>query len=848
MSRSIYDIEKEYQVNIQTGLGQKEMIDRQNKFGKNQLVQSKKKSLFAKILEQLTDVLIMILLLSSILSVLIDPTEWVEAVIILFVVVLNIVLGVVQENKAERSLEALKKLSIPTCHVKRDGKLISVNSEELVVGDIVFLEAGDRIPADGLLLEASSLMVDESSLTGESLPVSKRVNFDLKEDSPLAEQKNKVFSSTFVTLGSACFIVTSVGMNTEIGKIAALIQSSDADKTPLQKRLDKVGKLIGILAIVICAVVFILELCVGMDGLAAFKTAIALAVAAIPEGLAAVVTIVLALGVEKMSKKNAIIKKLPAVETLGSCSVVCSDKTGTLTENKMTVKSLYTKMGKADFKDSTSLDQTILNYFALCCDATITPQRIGDPTELAILDCQFQYAFIPLKMERVFEIPFDSDRKLMTVICKSNSGYLQITKGAPDVLFQKCKSNLSIEQAKKQLFDMTHHALRVLGVATKWYATLPAQHISIEQDLDYQGLIGMIDPPRAEAKEAIALAKEAGIQTVMITGDHLSTAVAVAKELQIIENEEEAISAEAIGHMTDEQINRYHVYARVSPKDKVRIVQAYQAKGNVVAMTGDGINDAPALKKADIGCAMGITGTDVAKEASDMILVDDQYDTIITAIQEGRGVYENIRNTIQYLLSSNIGEVLTIFLASFLTAIGVLNLGVPLLPIHLLWVNLITDSLPAFGLGMEKPSKDLMKQKPKSKNEGFFSSHLSIRIIAEGIVIGLLTLSAYLFGLYIEKNTTIAQTMSFITLSTCQLFHAYNVKSKHSILCKKTFNNKALNFAFVIGFLLEIVVLYVPFLNHLFHLAPLSFYNFSFCMLLSFGIVLWMEIFKYFKK
>ncbi|MDE5868095.1 MAG: cation-translocating P-type ATPase, partial [Anaeroplasmataceae bacterium] len=803
MKRTIEDYAKELDVDIQTGINENNVEFRKKKYGQNQLLKKKKKGILVKIFEQLTDVLIFILLLSSILSILIDPKEWVEAVIILFVVLLNIILGVVQESKAEKSLEALTKLSIPKCKVKRNGQIKEISSQDLVVGDIVYIEAGDLIPADGILIDDSSLMVDESALTGESLPVHKSYQLSSFSNASLSDQKNCVFSSTFVTLGKGTFLVSAVGMNTEIGKIASMIQDDVPTRTPLQKRLDKVSKVIGFLALMICLVVFILELLVGMGALDAFKTSIALAVAAIPEGLAAVVTIVLALGVEKMAKKNAIVKKLPAVETLGSCSIVCSDKTGTLTENKMVITRFYTSIGEAKLKHLTRAEDDILSYFALCSNASIVPHRVGDPTELAIMDCQFEYGQTALSFERIFELPFDSDRKLMTVVCKTSNGYLQITKGAPEVLFTRCKNHLFIEKAQKILSDMSSDALRVLAVAIKYHTTLPKEDVMIEKDLELQGLIGMMDPPRKEAITAIQKAKDAGIQTVMITGDHLSTATSVAKQLKIIEKDEEAVSASALPTLSDEAICKYHVYARVSPKDKVRIVSAFQKQNQIVAMTGDGINDAPALKKADIGCAMGIAGTDVAKEASDMVLVDDKYDTIITAIEEGRSVYENIRKTIQYLLSSNIGEVLTIFLASLLSALSIINLGVPLLPIHLLWVNLITDSLPAFGLGLEKPDESLMKQKPKPKNEGFFSHHMGIKIVLEGIIIGLLTLGAYMYGLLVKDSQMIGQTMAFITLSTCQLFHSYNVKSNQTLLSKKTLNNKALNFSFIVGLVLE---------------------------------------------
>lgn len=848
------EIAAEWNVNLKTGLSSKEVEEKRVQYGSNQLEGGKRKSLVLKIFEQLTDILILILLVAAILSVVIDPTEWMESMIILVVIMLNTILGVVQESKAEKSLEALMNLSSPHCNVRREGQTITIPSQEVVVGDVVLLRAGDYIPADGRLMDCSNLTVDESALTGESMPVQKNNSVLAKEQVILSEQRNMVFSSTFVTNGYASFLVTSVGMNTEIGKIAKLIKSSDNALTPLQNKLEVVGKLIGILAIVICIVVFILEMVTGMEMLEAFKTAVALAVAAIPEGLASVVTIVLALGVERMVRKNAIVKKLPAVETLGSCNVICSDKTGTLTENKMTVQRMYTMNGETNFERLNAVEKETLSYFATCCDALVlADKRIGDPTELALVDCQLKYAKDWNVLERIGDVPFDSDRKLMTVVCKKNNRYLQITKGAPDVLFQRCEPSYLLHKAKRIHQEMSSSALRVLAVGIRSYDTPPVKiDRSLENNLQFNGLIGMIDPARKEVVSAIQTAHLAGIKTVMITGDHMATAKAIAEELGILGDKDKVIHSEELQALSDEEleahIHEYSVFARAIPADKVRIVSAWQNRNMVVAMTGDGVNDAPALKKADIGCAMGITGTDVAKEAADMILVDDNFSTIVSAIKEGRSIYENIRRCIQYLLSSNIGEVLTIFVASIISAFGVLSVGVPLKPIHLLWINLITDSFPAFGLGMERPNDDIMMKKPKRKNEGFFTNHLGLKIAVEGICIGALTIFAYLIGFMVEKSEITGQTMAFLTLSTCQLFHAYNVRTERSIFSWHTFSNKFLNFAFVLGFSLQLIVLYIPTLSEVFKLEALSLMNFSICMALSFGIVLLMEFSKWIRR
>lgn len=857
----INEVEKKLNTNLDKGLTSNEAQNRLDKNGKNELTEKKKQSMLIKFFLEFKDVLIIILMVAAVVSLIIDPREWVESLIIFIVIIINAILGIIQENKAEKSLEALKKMSSPMCKVLRDGKVIPIETIHLVVGDIIMVEAGDFIPADARIIECSHLRVDESALTGESVTVEKISDvIDGIEDKEiaLANRKNMLFSSTFVTNGKAKAVVTEVGMKTEIGKIAGMLIGDDNQTTPLQQKLSQVGKVIGIMSIIICVVVFFLEMLTTKGTsdtylLDAFKTAIALAVAAIPEGLATVVTIILAIGVGNMAKKNAIVKKLPAVETLGSTSIICCDKTGTLTQNKMTVQELYHHTNKK-LKNLTEDDKELITYFALCCDAQITnvdgvEKRIGDPTETALIEFNNLYGRPIDKIERVADLPFDSIRKMMTVVVKVNNHYLSITKGAPDIILHHA---LLSDKEKQEILNantnMASRALRVLGLGIKAHANKPECNENLEENLTFLGLVGMIDPARPEVKEAIEVASKAGIRTIMITGDHITTASAIAKELNILKDGYRAISSEELQKMSDEelgnQIEDYAVYARVSPEDKVRIVEMWQKKGKVVSMTGDGVNDSPALKKADIGCAMGITGTDVSKEAADMILADDNFTTIVEAVKEGRGIYNNVKKCVKYLLSSNIGEVLTIFLASFIALFG-LNLGVPLSPIHLLWINLITDSLPAFGLGMEKASNDEMDKMPRPKTEGFFANKLGYEIALEGILIGVLTLVAYLIGS--KQDHIVGQTMAFFTLSSLQLFHSYNIKSEKSIFKQNIFNNKSLNFAFVIGFILQLVVIYTPGLNtNVFGLVALQLKDLLICLGLSFMIVIVMEIAKAF--
>ena len=854
MEKEIFQLENEYNSNVNIGLTNEQVLINREKFGKNCLEEKKKTPLFIKFLQQFKDPLIIILIFAALLSIIVDPKEWIESLIIMIVVMINAILGLYQENKAEKSLEALKKMSSSFSKVIRENSFYTISSEELVVGDIILVEAGDSIPADARIIDCSNLKVEEAALTGESVPVDKNNEYIKDENIPLGDKKNCLFSSTYVTNGKAKAIVTNVGMSTEIGKIAVMLSEQKEEMTPLQKKLNKVGNIIGILALSICVIVFILEMIIAKWDFNyfndAFITAVALAIAAIPEGLATVVTIVLSIGVTKMSKRNAIIKKLPAVETLGSCNVICSDKTGTLTQNKMTVTKIYHNNIK-DIIDLTNEEKNMISYFAICCDAKVEVKdgeeiRIGDPTELALIDLNKLYGNDIENIEKIIDLPFDSERKLMTTVIKNNNKFIAITKGAPDRVIDLCiNANIDKENALKANTDMANEALRVLALSIKTFEYLPDIN-ELEKEMNFYGLVGMIDPARVEVKDAINIASNAGIKTVMITGDHIVTACAIAKQLGILNEGDKAITSQELDLLSDEylekHIHEYSVFARVAPKDKVRIVEAWQKNDAICAMTGDGVNDAPALKKSEIGCAMGITGTDVSKEAADMILTDDNFSTIVAAVKEGRGIYDNIRKCVKYLLSSNIGEVITIFVASLLTAFGIMNLGTPLAAMHLLWINLITDSLPAFGIGMEDVDDKVMKSKPRAKNEGFFSNGYAWKICIEGLIIGVLTLIAYIIGEGISHS--VGQTMAFLTLSSTQLFHAYNVKSDYSVFSSKSYKNKFMNFAFILGFALQVFVIYCPGIRDVFEFSVLSFECFIISISLSLIIVLIMETVK----
>lgn len=825
------------------GLNSKEAEERTAEYGYNELAEKKGKSIWRMLLEQFSDVLVIILLVAAVISGILGEIS--DAAVIMIVVVLDAVLGVVQENKAEKSLSALKKMTSPGAVAIRNNSAVEIPARELVPGDIILLESGRYVPADCRIIEASSLKIEESSLTGESAPVDKITGAILQEEVPIGDRANMAYMSSMVTYGRGVAVVVNTGMDTEIGKIASMIQSEEKYLTPLQKRLEELGKALGIIAVIICAAMFFIGVLNGRNYFEMFMTAISLAVAAIPEGLPAVVTIVLSIGVTRMAKKNAVIRKLPAVETLGCATVICTDKTGTLTQNKMTVTKLFIDNNLLN-SDSIENDrgedlETLLKIITLCNDSRLVEDdgkisTTGDPTETSLVELSYRCGInkkeIDIRHKRVGEIPFDSERKLMTTINEYDGSLRVSVKGAPDILLKRCRfilengrireiNDLDISAIKKANENMAENALRVLGAGYKDIDELPDNKSSdsVERDLVFAGLVGMIDPPRKEAMEAVKLCINAGIKPVMITGDHKITAKAIAEELGILDSGHLAISGAELDNISDEQlkkdIDRYRVYARVSPAHKVRIVQSWQSNGEIVAMTGDGVNDAPALKKADIGAAMGITGTDVAKEAADMVLADDNFATIVSAVKEGRVIFTNIRKTILFLLSCNIGEILTLFTA---TAFG---WSEPLIPIQILWINLITDTLPALALGVDTVGKGIMKQEPRDPQAGIFSEGLGVRIAIGGIMIGGLSLLAYRTGL--KYSLTTARTETFIVLSLSQIVHAYNARSRTKSLFKLgIFSNKYLNAAAVLSILLQLVVIFVPFLRGIFKVVFLS--------------------------
>ncbi len=829
--------------------------------GLNELKEAKKESIFKKFFNQFTDPLVLTLIITAIISIVVDPNEWIDSLVIILVVLLNAILGTYQEANAEKSLEALKKLSSPNAKVIRDGELKIISSKEVVVGDIIQIEAGDYIPSDARLIEVHNLKVDESAFSGESLPIEKHSDILNDNNLALADRKNMIYASTIVSYGRAKAIVVASAMDNEIGKIAKLIEDSTKEATPLQLKLAQISKTIGIICFVICFIVFVMEVFSGVSLLLAFKTAVSLAVAAVPEGLAAVVTIVLSIGVFKMVKHNALIRKLPAVETLGACNVICSDKTGTLTQNKMTVVKTYSiNEGLKEFKAENHDQDTrlLLSYFTLCSDASIKIENdnkitmIGDPTETALVYASHLMGESKEKLltefERIKEIPFDSKRKLMTVFYKCKNRIIQITKGAPDVIFEKA-INTNLSEAININKELADKALRVLAVAIRYHNEL-VEDVDYEKDLMFIGLAAMIDPPREEVKKAIAQAKEGGIRVVMITGDHLITAKAIARELKIIESDNDlALNGSDLDALNEEELLEKlkftKVFARVSPEHKIRIVNGFKKLEMVVAMTGDGVNDSPALKAADIGCAMGITGTDVAKAASDMVLVDDNFSTIIESVKQGRGIYENIKKVVSFLLSCNIGEVITIFCASLLSLIG-FKLNTPLLPIHLLFINLVTDVLPALALAMEEVDPKIIKRKPRTKHESFFANKLGLIIFLEGIMIGMITLIAYLYGN--NFNHDIGMTMAFFTLCFSQLVHAFNMKSNQSVLNKSLFNNYFLWLAFFAGILSIVMIYFIPSLKEIFKVASLNLIQLGICILLSLIPLVILELVKLIKR
>ncbi len=902
-SKSVDEVKKELLTDLEKGLTDEQISKQREKFGKNELKAQKKKSLFVKFLEQFKDFMIIVLIIAAIISGVVGYMQGegiTDSIIILIVVIVNAIIGVAQEAKAEKSLEALQKLSSHSAKVMRNGILTVVPSKELVPGDIVILDTGDFVPADLRIIEAANLKSQESSLTGESVPVEKYSEVIKDEKVGIGDRVNMLFSSSLITYGRGKGIVVETGMNTEVGKIAGIINDTEKAETPLQIKLNKLGKTLGLVALAICAFIFIIGLIYGKEPLDMFMTAVSLAVAAIPEGLAAVSTIVLAIGVQRMVKKHAIVKKLPAVETLGSATVICSDKTGTLTQNKMTVKKIFydnklvdiDKIEQNEIKD----DLEKLVYVSMLCNDTKVGrdnELTGDPTETALVDMGFVLDFKPELFEmlpRVGEIPFDSNRKLMTTIHKYEDKYLVYTKGGVDELLKRCNKYILNNEIKNDLNNfknsiqninekMAKEALRVLAMGYKELDHMPSDEEmkNIESDLIYVGMVGMIDPPREEAKVAVEKCKTAGIKTVMITGDHKITATAIAKSLGILENESEAITGAELEEMSDEDlaknIRKYSVYARVSPEHKVRIVRAWQKNGEIVAMTGDGVNDAPALKKADIGCAMGMVGTDVAKEAADVILTDDNFATVVSAVEEGRRIYDNILKAIQFLLSSNVGEIIVLFVAILITpllskAFGIdIKLIEPLLPIHILWVNLVTDSLPALALAVDPAEKDVMTRKPLKPGKGIFTKGMTWRIVYQGIMIGLITLAAFCIGLATpesslpevynnegvrlsneEVKVEIGQTMAFTVLALSELVHVFNVRNnKKSIFKTGIFNNSKLILAIAVSVALMFVILLIPSLRQIFSIPVLPLGNIIETILLVLAPLAIVELFKLFK-
>jgi P-type Ca2+ transporter type 2C len=856
---------------FEVGLTDAEVQNRLDSLGYNLLNKKKEKSFISKFFSQFNDFMIIVLLSAAFISFAVSflggERDIVDPIIILIIIIINACLGLLQENKAEKSIEALKLMSSPTSKVIRSGVVKQVDTKNLVPGDIILLKTGDIIPADGRLISSSNLKIEEATLTGESIPVEKDANYIGKSTTSLGGRINMVYTGTSVSYGRGYAVVTDTGMYTEVGKIAHMIMEDTSPQTPLQKKLSQAGKFLGIGALSICLLIFLIGLLKGIPPFEMFMISVSLAVAAIPEGLPAIVTIMLAIGVQRMSKKNAIIRNLPAVETLGSASVICSDKTGTLTQNKMTVVDIYDVNGEADNNSTTK--EYIVKLSVLCNDSSLkfessTPIIIGDATEKALvlagLDIKIDKNEIESKMPRVYELPFDSKRKLMTTCHKiSDSNYISITKGAPEVLIKKCKFYydkgevlLLDEKKRKQLLEnnsfLANKALRVLSISYKNLNNKPTKVTSdfLENDLIFVGLICMIDPPRKEAFEAVATCIKAGIKPVMITGDHLLTANAIATELGILTSQSLSMTGDELNETTQsdlvEKINNYSVFARVSPEHKVRIVKAFQSKGNVVAMTGDGVNDAPALKISDIGCAMGITGTDVAKSAADIILTDDNFITIVDAIREGRGIYSNIRKAVHFLISSNIGEIVTIFIAILL------GWNVPLLAVHLLWVNLVTDSLPAIALGLEPTREEVMLSKPYSSKKSLFSDGLWQTILLQGIMIGMLSLIAYGIGhIYFDEpgEFIIGRTMAFATLSIAQLVHAFNVKTEHSLFETNLLDNMYLIYAFIVGVILQVSVISIPIFSNIFSVTPLSYKSWLIVICLSIAPLFIVELEKH---